>query len=74
MDKTPIRTKFVKQLVRVDDQLCFAALGRHEFGRTLGELVRASPKEFTTAAFADIRSAPSGTGLVVIGRSLAISS
>lgn len=52
MDKTPIRTKFVKQLVRVNDQLCFAALGRHEFGRALSELVRASPKEFTTAAFA----------------------
>ena len=53
MEKTPIRTRFVKQLIRVNDQLCFAALGRHEFGRTLGELVRASPKEFTTAAFAD---------------------
>src|SRR5690349_5200579 len=53
MEKTPIRTKFVKQLVRVNDQLCFAALARHEFGRSLGELVCAFPEKFTTEAFAD---------------------
>lgn len=53
MEKTPIRTKFIRKLIQVNDQLCFAAFGRHELGRTLGALVSASPKKFTTVAFPD---------------------
>ncbi len=51
MEKTPIRSKFVKRLVRIDDQLCFAALGRHELGITLSALAAATPDEFTTTVF-----------------------
>lgn len=51
MDKTPIRTKFVKRLTRIDDQLCFAALARHELGATISALAGASPDAFTTSVF-----------------------
>jgi hypothetical protein len=51
MDRTPIRAKFVKRLITINDQLCFAALGRREFGETLSKLVKASPKDFTTSVF-----------------------
>ncbi|MDY7523132.1 hypothetical protein [Sphingomonas sp. 10B4] len=51
MNKTPIRTKFVKRLVLINDQLCFAALGGHELGMTLSALAGASPDGFTTSVF-----------------------
>lgn len=51
MEKTPIRSKFVKRLVRINDQLCFGALGRHELGITLAGLAKSAPDDFTTTVF-----------------------
>lgn len=52
MLRTPIRTKFSKQLIRINDQICFAALGRREFGETIDRLAQASPEQSTTTVFA----------------------
>jgi hypothetical protein len=58
MEKTPIRSKFVKRLVRINDQLCFAALGRHELGLTLSALADTRPNDYTTAVFPNNPHAP----------------
>lgn len=52
MLRTPIRTKFSKQLIRINDQICFAALGRREFGEAIDRLAQASPQESTSTVFA----------------------
>lgn len=51
MKRTPLGSRFTKQLIRVNDQVCFAALQQWEFTQHLDLLASASPKEFTTAAF-----------------------
>lgn len=51
MKKTPIGGRFTKQLIRVNDQVCFAALQQWEFNRQLKTLVDNSPNEFTTDVF-----------------------
>ncbi|MGY8633557.1 hypothetical protein RAD15_13850 [Bradyrhizobium sp. 14AA] len=51
MKRTPLGSRFIKQLIRVNDQVCFTALQQWEFTQHLDLLVSASPKEFTTAAF-----------------------
>lgn len=51
MFKTPIRAKFVSRLERINDQLCFAAFGRHELGALFAPHVAASPKAYSTDIF-----------------------
>ena len=49
--KTPLAARFTKQLVRVNDQVCFAALQQWEFTQRLNLYVDDRPHEFTTDAF-----------------------
>lgn len=51
MKRTPISGRFTKQLVRVYDQVCFAALQQWQFTQQLSPLVGNAPKQFTTEAF-----------------------
>jgi hypothetical protein len=49
--KTPLGGRFIKQLIRVNDQVCFAALQQWEFTQHLNPLIDDSPKRFTTDVF-----------------------
>jgi hypothetical protein len=49
--KTPLGGRFIKQLIRVNDQVCFAALQQWEFSQHLNSLTENSPKAFTTDVF-----------------------
>lgn len=51
--KTPLGGRFTRQLIRVNDQLCFAALQQSEFLKQLEPLAQARGKEFTTDVFPD---------------------
>lgn len=51
MRKTPLGGRYVKQLIRVNDQVCFAAFQQWEFTERLNSLTVDSPEEFTTSAF-----------------------
>lgn len=51
MFKTPIRAKFVSRLERINDQLCFAAFGRHELGALFALHVESSPEDYSTQVF-----------------------
>lgn len=51
MKKTPLGNRFNKQLIRVNDQVCFAALQQWEFSQHIGPLVSENSKEFTTTVF-----------------------
>ncbi|MBZ9920868.1 hypothetical protein FJ942_06975 [Mesorhizobium sp. B2-4-2] len=51
MKKTPLASRFLKQLICVNDQICFSALQQWDFANRLAPMVNAIPKEFSTAAF-----------------------
>jgi hypothetical protein len=51
MNKTPIGTKFVGELAKVNDQLCYLALLHHEFEATMTHHERSSPADFTSDIF-----------------------
>lgn len=51
LNKTPTGKRFTRQLVRVNDQLCFAALQQSEFLKQLQPLAQARAEEFTTDVF-----------------------
>lgn len=51
MKKTPLASRFTKQLNRVNDQICFAALQQWDFARRLEPLVDSHPKQFSTEVF-----------------------
>ncbi len=51
--KTPIGTKFQKQLVKANDQACFSALEHFEFSKILHQLEMTQPNAFTTEIFCD---------------------
>lgn len=51
MRKTPLASRFTQQLIRVNDQICFAALQQWDFARCLEPLVASRPNEFSTDVF-----------------------
>lgn len=51
MKKTPLAGRFTKQLIRINDQVCFAALQQWEFTQHLSQLEVKSSKKFTTDVF-----------------------
>ncbi len=51
MKKTPLASRFTQQLVRVNDQICFAALQQWDFAKRLEPLVVSRPKDFSTDVF-----------------------
>jgi hypothetical protein len=52
MKRTPVSTRFTRQLIKVNDQVCFAALRQWEFEQTLAPLLLSRPAEFTPTVFA----------------------
>lgn len=53
MQKTPLATRFTKQLIRVNDQICFAALQQWDSAKRLDTLAKDCPKAFSTDVFQD---------------------
>lgn len=51
MRKTPVAARFMQQLIRVNDQMCYSALQQWEFQRTLEPLVSSRAADFTPAVF-----------------------
>ena len=51
MKKTPVSTRFTRQFIKVNDQVCFSALRQWEFEQTLAPLLINQPGEFTPAVF-----------------------
>src|ERR1700685_2736219 len=51
MKKTPVSTRYERQLINVNDQVCFAELRQWEFEQTLAVLSVNRPTEFTTGVF-----------------------
>ncbi|MEP3047697.1 MAG: hypothetical protein ABJL55_18135 [Roseibium sp.] len=51
MKKTPLASRFTQQLIRVNDQICFAALQQWDFVKRLEPLIVSHPKEFSTEVF-----------------------
>jgi hypothetical protein len=51
MRKTPVAARFMQQLIKVNDQICFSALQQWEFQRTLVPLVANHASDFTPAIF-----------------------
>jgi hypothetical protein len=51
VNKTPISRKFVRELVKVNDQLCYSALLHQEFKRTIAHNAASLPDEFTSSIF-----------------------
>lgn len=49
--KTPSGTRFIDQLIRVNDQVCFAAFQQFEFSERLKSLNLDTPEKFTTEIF-----------------------
>ena len=48
LKKTPEAARYLRQLIRVNDQVCFAALGKWEFEQALVPLVEEHASNFTT--------------------------
>ncbi|VVT16071.1 hypothetical protein [Hoeflea sp. EC-HK425] len=53
MRKTPLGTRFTRQLNRVNDQICFAALQQWDSAKRLETLAKDRPKAFSTEVFED---------------------
>lgn len=51
MDRTPIGKKFIEELIKVNDQLCYSALLHHEFEGATLDHAKSSPDEFTSSIF-----------------------
>lgn len=51
MKKTPLATRFTKQLIRVNDQICFAALQQWDSAKRLETLAKDRPKDFSIDIF-----------------------
>ena len=51
LKRTPISSRFTKQLIDVNDQLCFSALRQHEFEQMLAPILLAHASDFTTSVF-----------------------
>ena len=51
LDRTPIGHRFIDQLIRVNDQICYSALLHHEFDTVLKPLKLSRPKDFTSTVF-----------------------
>lgn len=51
MDRTPIGRKFIRELVKVNDQLCYSALLHHEFEAAALHHAELSPNDFTVSIF-----------------------
>jgi hypothetical protein len=49
--KTPLLSKFERQLELVNDQMCFSAFYQWEFNQDLIKIVQSNPEDFTTSAF-----------------------
>jgi hypothetical protein len=49
--KTPLLSKFERQLELVNDQICFSAFSQWEFETTLSGIVNSNPDDFTPAVF-----------------------
>jgi hypothetical protein len=52
MNKTPVGSRFVRELVKVNDQLCYSALLHHEFEQTIASHAASLPDGFTSSIFA----------------------
>lgn len=50
LKKTPEAARYLRQLIRVNDQVCFAALGQWEFEQALIPLVKNNASDFTPTA------------------------
>jgi hypothetical protein len=59
MKKTPAAARFIRQLIKVNDQVCFSALRQWEFEQALAPLVISRPADFTAAVFSANPSAGS---------------
>ncbi|MBD3625685.1 MAG: hypothetical protein HUJ24_09980 [Rhodobacteraceae bacterium] len=53
MKKTPLGTRFTRQLIRVNDQICFAALQQWDSAKRLEALAKEHPTAFSTEVFED---------------------
>lgn len=51
MSKTPLATRFTKQLIRVNDQICFAALQQWDSMTRFEKIARDCPKVFSPEIF-----------------------
>jgi hypothetical protein len=51
MDRTPIGRKFIHELIKVNDQLCYSALLHHEFEVLASHHAKSSPNDFTVSIF-----------------------
>lgn len=51
MKKTPLAGRFLRQLIRVNDQICFSAMQQWDFAKRLDPLVKSSPNQFSASAF-----------------------
>jgi hypothetical protein len=51
VNKTPIAGKFVRELVKINDQLCYSGLLHHEFERTIDHHATSLPDGFTSSMF-----------------------
>ncbi|HEX8307108.1 MAG TPA: hypothetical protein VF645_01645 [Allosphingosinicella sp.] len=51
MKRTPIGPRFTRQLIKVNDQVCYSALHQWEFQQLLGPLVASQPSDFTPSLF-----------------------
>lgn len=53
MRKTPLATRFTKKLIRVNDQICFAALQQWDSAKRLETLAKDRPQAFSTDVLQD---------------------
>jgi hypothetical protein len=51
MRKTPIAGKYLKELVKVNDQLCYSTLLHHEFEQTIRRHAKSARDAFTSSIF-----------------------
>jgi hypothetical protein len=51
VDRTPIGKKYVDELIKVNDQLCYSALLHHEFTSVISHHAKSSPDTFTSSIF-----------------------
>ena len=51
--KTPLSTRFTRQIIRVNDQICFAAFQQWQFLQILDPIASTQPTDFTTGVFPD---------------------